>query len=567
MFFLFVQNNVFAQVDTDGDGFEDAIDFCDGKGKYDTDEDGLCDGEDNCLGVPNPDQENSDGDFFGDVCTNNIPMFTRIGAYRGSYEEIGRQVAMMFPDVQIYADQVFSTVLGLYDITPGMVNNYYAEIEEIIPDSIKAHMQGLALGLMEVRPFSYATAWDMVVMNSLFINALGLSEIEVEPDDAAGCTAFAVSSEEGTFLVHNTDNQKGNENRGSILYVQPDNGDNTYLHMFTPAFSDVALAQNDKGLAVSYNVGNPNVNPALGLPALFLLRYVMEKASTVDEVVDYFNGLIDSGNYYGPAGVILLVVDFKDGSMAKLQIRSEKIKVTYGQELKPGVTYVATTNHYDDDFRDDPTYYYESSWMRLARLEELLQTFDTYDFDTCWAILSDHGDGEPNNNTISRDGGQTGTTNSHVFTPEGMYYTNGRPHLYLETYGSPQYVPFDDIDSDGITNDIDNCPDVANPGQEDVDSDGIGDVCDNNTVCGTLSGAIQEGVTVEIVKFSCGSPLVVETAVTNAEGYYSFGSLENGTYLFAPTKPDYSFDHNWVKVTIPQTEIQSYDYTSSISEE
>jgi hypothetical protein len=209
-----------------------------------------------------------------------------------------------------------------------------------------------------------------------------------------------------------------------------------------------------------------------------MLRHIMEKASTVDEVVDYFYGLLDSGNYYGPAGAIFLVVDFKDSSMAKIQVRSETIKVTYGQELKPGITYLATTNHYDEDFRDGSDYYYESSWKRLERLQELLQTSDTYDLNTCWAILSDHGDGDPTNNTISRDGGRTRTTISNVFTPNGMYYTNGMPHLYLETYGSPQYVPFDDIDSDGITNDIDNCPDLKNPSQEDSDSDGIGNACD-----------------------------------------------------------------------------------------
>jgi subtilisin len=37
----------------------------------------------------------------------------------------------------------------------------------------------------------------------------------------------------------------------------------------------------------------------------------------------------------------------------------------------------------------------------------------------------------------------------------------------------------DDADSDGVCDDVDNCPLTANPDQEDVDEDGVGDVCDN----------------------------------------------------------------------------------------
>jgi cysteine-rich repeat protein len=36
-----------------------------------------------------------------------------------------------------------------------------------------------------------------------------------------------------------------------------------------------------------------------------------------------------------------------------------------------------------------------------------------------------------------------------------------------------------DLDGDGICNESDNCPSVANPDQKDTDGDGIGDVCDN----------------------------------------------------------------------------------------
>ena len=50
-------------------------------------------------------------------------------------------------------------------------------------------------------------------------------------------------------------------------------------------FVDVMLALNDKGIAVTFNVGNPNVNATLGLPPVFMVRHVMEKAKTLKEAV------------------------------------------------------------------------------------------------------------------------------------------------------------------------------------------------------------------------------------------------------------------------------------------
>ena len=63
-----------ADNDADGDGLCADVDACPADADNDADGDGLCADEDNCPLIPNPGQEDSNGNGIGDVCDNTPPV-------------------------------------------------------------------------------------------------------------------------------------------------------------------------------------------------------------------------------------------------------------------------------------------------------------------------------------------------------------------------------------------------------------------------------------------------------------------------------------------------------------
>jgi len=129
-----------------------------------------------------------------------------------------------------------------------------------------------------------------------------------------------------------------------------------------------------------------------------------------------------------------------------------------------------------------------------------------------------------------------------------------------------------DIDFDGIINAEDNCPEVANPAQENVDvatetgADILGDVCDADTVYGyvDISGAAIENVNVTVYRPNCGGDIELDSDTTDSEGYYSFSNLGVGYRTIVPELESYTFVPETDYPKMPQAEIQSFDFTATV---
>ncbi|MFC1592102.1 C13 family peptidase, partial [Thermodesulfobacteriota bacterium] len=154
---------------------------------------------------------------------------------------------------------------------------------------------------------------------------------------------------------------------------------------------------------------------------------------------------------------------------------------------------------------------------------------------------------------------EVGTYNIAIYVMD----VDNATSLPVQTAVVQEVTVVSDADSDGVPDESDNCPDVANPDQADRDGDGIGDYCDARTLRGHVSGDQVSNVALGLWRLSCGGDVLTSSAVTDAGGYYAFGNVQKGGYRITPEAGECTFAPQDVLVTLPQTQNVPYDFTAS----
>ena len=178
------------------------------------------------------------------------------------------------------------------------------------------------------------------------------------------------------------------------------------------------------------------------------------------------------------------------------------------------------------------------------------------DEPTC--IPSRPGEFTGNSTTEDPDGDGIATSSDNcptVFNPIRPIDNNAQPDLDGDGIGDACDAEplLDDLDSDGVLNDVDNCPFDANDAQADVDADDKGDVCDacpeqsnpesvcaleadSSTIYAIQSGAEAEGNYVRITD-------VVVTSITDSGFSVQDPSMlsnpaYSGIYIYTSQNPN-----------------------------
>lgn len=367
------------------------------------------------------------------------PEGITIMAVSGSWYEMGYQVG---------AEKRFHPVIlnGIKHITQKYgaekFTDYYGKVKGILPVEITDQISGAAKGLSDSANIDYEAAFQTIVAWNFVFDVVNLP--------ADHCSALAVSEGENKFLIHNTDQQYGGEGGASIIIYNPDeNSGNAFVSYFGPQFIGVALGANKHGLTVVYNTTRQK-GATFGMPVLFMSRIIMNKARSIDEAVNLCRDFLHSGAVFGHSAANFTIMDFAANRMARIEISSNRVEVEEGIEYKPGVKWVASTNHYVKMSELCPELP-ASSVARFESIVRLAEESESYDMPALAGIFSDHGaDHCASENSIcvhkTKENSKVETVLTHIFDADyNIYWSSGQPCSAIEHLGGMRRVNWMDI--------------------------------------------------------------------------------------------------------------------------
>ncbi len=111
---------------------------------------------------------------------------------------------------------------------------------------------------------------------------------------------------------------------------------------------------------------------------------------------------------------------------------------------------------------------------------------------------------------------------------------------YLSIHDPASMIVSNDIDNDGVPNNLDNCPCKANPNQMDSDGDGFGDACDN---CPTVANHNQADMDGDGVGDACDNcPKIFNPSQEDSDNDGIGDSCDNCPTVFNPNQSDMDGD-------------------------
>jgi len=333
------------------------------------------------------------------------------------------------------------------------VKEMWSDVSEYCPRQ-KARMEGIAKG----------ADIDEAILFIALAGELALAQANYR---LGACTAAAVDAERSAMgepmVIKNFDYPE---------FFQPYYMTRLCRPAESAATLDVTVApmagshdgMNEHGLCISYNYGYGTDLPNVNVPITLLVQEALENCSSTREAIEFLRAGKRSG------GAILLVAD-ASGDMVTVELSSN-----FSGVRDPGEGILINTNHYkcrEMVSYDIPrnAYYtsknvralrgvrvHESSELRYARAEQLLQDMEVITMKDFLGVFSDHGEsGRGDDNTICRHGSYFTTTASIIMLPQSR--------RMLVTYGHPCDSVFTDFRDPFVEEDAE-APQEEEPGEE-----------------------------------------------------------------------------------------------------